>query len=166
MSSQLKPSSRNAPFLEPSSPIMPPFASVLGSHVSGAALSFTSACRVGCHRGLAVSLPLAARLRGPTLHLLSSFLTPSDPVNGDSEGEPHHPNSKETIMETNQKYTQSKLEQGIYVEPRIYLSRDGEYLIHALPGGRLVRRHVNFYKKVLGVEFTPKSAAVSKNTAA
>jgi len=41
------------------------------------------------------------------------------------------------------------------------LSRDGEYLTLVLPGNMLVRKHVNFYKKLLGVPFTPKATLES-----
>lgn len=48
--------------------------------------------------------------------------------------------------------------QGFYAEPRFFLSRDGEYLTIVLPGNMFVRKHINFYKKLLGVPFTPKAA--------
>jgi hypothetical protein len=45
---------------------------------------------------------------------------------------------------------------GFIARPSVYLSRDGEYLIHRVPGFK-VARHVNYYKKILGLEFSPKS---------
>ena len=48
--------------------------------------------------------------------------------------------------------------QGFIAQPRVFLSRDGEYLIHIVPGG-VIRKHINFYKKILGQEFTPKAKA-------
>ncbi len=60
-------------------------------------------------------------------------------------------------METEQKNKQNDQGQGFFAEPRVFLSKDGEYLIHVLPGNMRVRKHVNFYKKVLGMEFTPKT---------
>jgi len=45
---------------------------------------------------------------------------------------------------------------GFIARPNVYLSRDGEYLIHRVPGFK-VARHVNYYKKILGLEFSPKS---------
>jgi len=57
----------------------------------------------------------------------------------------------------NQEQTNNR-NQGFYAEPRFFLSRDGEYLVIALPGNMYVRKHVNFYKKLLGVAFTPKAA--------
>ena len=59
-------------------------------------------------------------------------------------------------METNAKNNQNTQGQGFQAEPRIFLSRDGEYLIHVLPGNMIVRKHIDFYKKVLGMEFVPK----------
>ena len=56
-------------------------------------------------------------------------------------------------METS---TQSKQVQSeiFYVEPKIFLS--GDYLIHVLPGNMLTRRHVHYYLRVLGQDFSPK----------
>jgi len=51
--------------------------------------------------------------------------------------------------------------QGFFAQPRAFLSRDGEYLTLVLPGNMLVRKHVNFYKKLLGVPFTPKATLES-----
>jgi hypothetical protein len=45
---------------------------------------------------------------------------------------------------------------GFIARPNVYLSRDCEYLIHRVPGFK-VSRHVNYYKKILGLEFSPKS---------
>ncbi len=49
--------------------------------------------------------------------------------------------------------------QGGFAQPRVSLSKDGEYLLHFLPGNMIVRKHVNFYKKILGLSFTPKAQA-------
>jgi hypothetical protein len=59
-------------------------------------------------------------------------------------------------MEQNQTNNQTTRE-GFYVEPRAYLSRDGEYLTLVLPGNIIVRKHVNYYKQILGIVYTPKS---------
>lgn len=64
-------------------------------------------------------------------------------------------------METNENQNQTSQVQGFMAEPKVYLSKDGEYLVHLLPGNMVVRKHVNFYKKVLGVEFAPKKAKKS-----
>ena len=65
-------------------------------------------------------------------------------------------------METNAATTQSTQAQGFYAQPQIFLSKDGEYLIHLLPGNQRIRLHVNLYKKIMGVAFVPKA----KRTAA
>ncbi len=44
------------------------------------------------------------------------------------------------------------------VEPLVNLSRDGQYIHHYLPDGKLVRKHINFYKAILGVPFTKKAS--------
>ena len=44
-----------------------------------------------------------------------------------------------------------------YAEPQAYISQDGEYLTLVLPGNLAVRKHVNFFKSVLGVPFIPKA---------
>lgn len=61
-------------------------------------------------------------------------------------------------METNQAKTETTNSgnQGFYAQPRAYLSKDGEYLTLVLPGNMIVRKHVNFFKAILGVPFTPK----------
>ena len=46
--------------------------------------------------------------------------------------------------------------QGFIANPQIFLSRDGDSLIHLLPGEMRIELPVNLYKKVLGVEFSPK----------
>lgn len=43
---------------------------------------------------------------------------------------------------------------GLQARPVIYLSKDGRYLVHRVLGVR-VSKHVNFYKKILGAEYTP-----------
>lgn len=53
---------------------------------------------------------------------------------------------------------------GFIARPNVYLSRDGEYLIHRVPGFK-VARHVNYYKKILGLEFSPKSQLQDSNEA-
>jgi hypothetical protein len=47
--------------------------------------------------------------------------------------------------------------QSSFVQPRVALSKDGQYLLHFLPG-LIVRKHINFYKAILGVPYTPKAA--------
>lgn len=43
---------------------------------------------------------------------------------------------------------------GLQARPAIYLSKDGRFLVHRVLGVR-VSKHVNFYKKILGAEYTP-----------
>ena len=65
-------------------------------------------------------------------------------------------------MNTNKIENQSQTNQahGFYAQPRAYMSKDGEYLTLVLPGNMIVRKHVNFYKAILGVAFTPKPKAL------
>ena len=74
-------------------------------------------------------------------------------------------------MKTNKKEIQvqsssQERTQGFYAQPRVYLSRDGEYVVHVLPGNMIVRKHVNFYKAILGVPYTPKSKAAGEGVEA
>lgn len=52
---------------------------------------------------------------------------------------------------------QEQKERPTYIEPKIFLSRDGEYLTILVPGNFIIRKHTNYFKKLLGVAFTPKS---------
>ncbi|MGE4233113.1 MAG: hypothetical protein AB7F43_07270 [Bacteriovoracia bacterium] len=70
-------------------------------------------------------------------------------------------------MNTNKKETQNQNgaqgnSQGFFAQPRAYLSKDGEYLTLVLPGNMIVRKHVNFFKAVLGIPFTPKAPKSSE----
>ena len=47
---------------------------------------------------------------------------------------------------------------GLVARPVIYLTKDGEYLIHRVLGIR-VSKHVNYYKRIFNAEFTPKTQA-------
>ena len=66
-------------------------------------------------------------------------------------------------METNKNTTQNSSQQGqrFYAEPHIYISKDGEYLTLVLPGNIAVRKHVNYFKSILGVPFVPKAKAAA-----
>jgi hypothetical protein len=44
---------------------------------------------------------------------------------------------------------------GLVARPAIYLSQDGQFLIHRVLGLR-ISKHVNYYKKILGAEFESK----------
>ena len=45
--------------------------------------------------------------------------------------------------------------QGFYAQPRAFLSKNGEYLTLALPGNMYIRKHVNWFKAILGVAYSP-----------
>jgi hypothetical protein len=45
---------------------------------------------------------------------------------------------------------------GLVARPIIFLSQDGDYLVHSVLGIR-ISKHVNYYKQILGAEYTPKS---------
>ncbi len=45
---------------------------------------------------------------------------------------------------------------GLVARPAIYLTKDGQYLIHRVLGVR-ISKHVNYYRKILGADFIPKT---------
>lgn len=45
---------------------------------------------------------------------------------------------------------------GLVARPAIFLSQDGNYLVHSVLGIR-ISKHVNYYKQILGAEYTPKN---------
>jgi hypothetical protein len=45
---------------------------------------------------------------------------------------------------------------GLMARPVIYVSKDGQYLIHRVLGIR-VSKHVNYYKRIFGAEFISKT---------
>ena len=47
---------------------------------------------------------------------------------------------------------------GAIARPAIFLSKDGQYLIHRVLGVRVVK-HVNYYKQILGAEYNRKNRA-------
>lgn len=58
-------------------------------------------------------------------------------------------------MNTQNNNTQAETKaQSQFVEPKAYLK--GEYLTLVIGGNIVIRKHVNYYKKILGIEFTPK----------
>ena len=54
-------------------------------------------------------------------------------------------------MNTEQNAKQSQ--KGQFVEPKVF--KKGDYITLALPGNILVRKHVNYFKQILGVSFVP-----------
>lgn len=53
--------------------------------------------------------------------------------------------------------TQTSVKYGLIARPRIYLSQDGNYLIHSVLGIR-ISKHVNYYRKILGNNAAKKVA--------
>ncbi|MBI3295881.1 MAG: hypothetical protein HYZ71_14240 [Deltaproteobacteria bacterium] len=43
-----------------------------------------------------------------------------------------------------------------FVEPKVYKSKDQEFLEIVLPGDLIVRKHINYFKAIMGVPFTPR----------
>jgi len=60
-------------------------------------------------------------------------------------------NQKESVNQE-----QLNRSQGFFGDVRAYLSQDRQYLTLVTPAGR-IRKHVNFFKSILGIEFTPKA---------
>ena len=54
-------------------------------------------------------------------------------------------------MNSNQEANQSQ--KGQFVEPKVF--KKGDYITLALPGNILVRKHINYFKQILGVPFIP-----------
>ncbi len=54
-------------------------------------------------------------------------------------------------MKTNNQGNTLQNVQGLTVNPKVYLSRDGKYLIHSFLGIR-ISKHVNYCKRILNVE--------------
>lgn len=50
---------------------------------------------------------------------------------------------------------QRKVTFGLIARPAIFLSQDGQFLIHQVLGIR-VSKHINYYKQILGAEYTSK----------
>ena len=61
---------------------------------------------------------------------------------------------KQSVEEV--KTAQRRVVFGAIVRPAIYLSEDGQYLIHRMLGTR-ISKHINYYKQILGAEYTPKT---------
>ena len=51
----------------------------------------------------------------------------------------------------------SKVGNSTFVEPKVFLSKDKNYITMFLPGNMAVRKHVNFFKSILGVPFEKKA---------
>ena len=44
-----------------------------------------------------------------------------------------------------------------FIEARVALSRDGEYLLHFQDDGKIIRKHINLYKHLMKVPYTRKT---------
>ncbi|MGE3680270.1 MAG: hypothetical protein AB7G93_01000 [Bdellovibrionales bacterium] len=66
------------------------------------------------------------------------------------------PFEKKAQVESSEEKAPFRTVFGLVARPSIYLSRDGQYLIHRVLGTR-ISKHVNYYKRILGVEFTSKT---------
>ena len=56
----------------------------------------------------------------------------------------------ETNKNTNQE--QNQLSQGVFVEPKVYLSKDGNFISLVIPGTNLiVRKSCNYFKAIMGL---------------
>ena len=52
--------------------------------------------------------------------------------------------------------TDENLIRSIFEEPSVRLSKDGQYLTLILSNNVRVRKHVNYFKAILGIPFTPR----------
>ena len=66
------------------------------------------------------------------------------------------PFEKKAPVEISDEKTQRRTVFGLVARPSIYLSKDGNYLIHSVLGAR-ISKHINYYKQILGAEYTPKT---------
>lgn len=66
------------------------------------------------------------------------------------------PFEKKAPVEVSELKSERRTVFGLVARPSIYLSKDGNYLIHSVLGTR-ISKHINYYKQILGVEYTPKT---------
>jgi hypothetical protein len=64
--------------------------------------------------------------------------------------------STELNTESNEMPQQANRIRGFVGDAEVFKTRGGESLIHKVPGNMRIELHVNLYKKILGMEFTPK----------
>ena len=93
--------------------------------------------------------------RGSITHRLGSDLKIEMPINLYKkilglpfEKKESAPNSEATASR--------KVTYGLVARPIVFLSEDGNYLIHSVLGIR-ISKHVNYYKQILGATYTPKA---------
>lgn len=63
---------------------------------------------------------------------------------------------KKRSPDTKESKPQKRNSFGLIARPSVFLSKDGNYLIHSILGVR-VSKHINFYKHMLGAEYTSKT---------
>lgn len=69
------------------------------------------------------------------------------------------------MSKQNQTNKQQKTQtQGFIANPKVFKSKDGESIIHWLPGGMKIELPVNLYKSIFGVEFVRKEASAEMKT--
>ncbi len=95
--------------------------------------------------------------RGVLTHRLGSDLRIEMPINLYKSilGIPFE---KKAQAESPEEKTPMRTTFGLVARPAIYLSKDGNYLIHSVLGTR-ISKHVNYYKQILGGEYNRKSQA-------
>ena len=93
--------------------------------------------------------------RGSITHRLSSDLKIEMPINLYKKilGLPFE---KKDAPLSQDAATNRKVTYGLVARPVVFLSEDGNYLIHSVLGIR-ISKHVNYYKQILGVAYTPKT---------
>ncbi|MBK7889995.1 MAG: hypothetical protein IPJ84_03855 [Bdellovibrionales bacterium] len=93
--------------------------------------------------------------RGSITHRLGSDLKIEMPVNLYKKilGLPFE---KKENSQNQEATAPRKVTYGLVARPVLFLSEDGNYLIHSVLGIR-ISKHVNYYKQILGVSYTPKT---------
>lgn len=66
------------------------------------------------------------------------------------------PFEKKEAPQSQDTATTRKVTYGLIARPVVFLSEDGNYLTHSVLGIR-ISKHVNYYKQILGVAYTPKT---------
>ena len=91
--------------------------------------------------------------RGSITHRLGADLKIEMPINLYKKilGLPFEKKESAPSPETTRRNTY-----GLVARPVIFLSQDGNYLVHSVLGIR-ISKHVNYYKQILGAEYTPKT---------
>lgn len=93
--------------------------------------------------------------RGSITHRLGSDLKIEMPINLYKKilGLPFE---KKEAPQNQEAIASRKVTYGLVARPVVFLSEDGNYLIHSVLGIR-ISKHVNYYKQILGAAYTPKT---------